>query len=170
MRIAAVLIFLGLAIALPLRCQASCTSEYKTAIDMGMRFLRDAQAYERRDEADLANADYENLGHQLELINGVDGAKACADAGLTLKYSMLTAYDVWQRYLNYSRDERLANERKQMAWVLWESVANFYQAGGYTYYPSDYIELKAAVKTAYSDSGLTYCSLEKDITKCPPPN
>jgi hypothetical protein len=158
-------ILAGVAICFAAPAIASCSSEVTPAISAGMHFLRDGQAYERRDEKELADADYENMGHQLELIS--DDMKSCTNPKLSLEYYLLSSYDLWHRYFHLAGTTDDLHLKQGMAKALRTMVSLFYLSGGYNAYPKDYIDLKGSVEAAYGDAKLKYCSPESESCCAP---
>ena len=64
---------------------------------MGLDFLREAPAYDDRKETDLANAEWENLGHQVQLIDS--DMPTCEDPRMNRDFAIIQSWDTFQRIL-----------------------------------------------------------------------
>jgi hypothetical protein len=144
---------------------AACTSEMRAHVNLGLDFLKEARAYDRRDETDLASAEWENMGHQVELL--YDDMLSCDnDKALRRDFYLLASWDSYRRFqadvINGLSDAVLHSG----AIALRSHVGAFYYFGGAEYYKAEYVTLKSIVKNVYKISGLTYCSPESDDRKC----
>lgn len=156
------------------QARAACSTDLRTHVLLGLDFLREAQAYDNRDEDELANAEWENLGHQVELIGGANSPEilGCDDAKLNRDFYLIASWDA-------ARQLRSAVEKNPNAWdpkvhdifaadarLLRELVSLFNHYGGSTYERGQYIGLKMLVQHYYEVAALPYCSPEQSESAC----
>lgn len=161
-----VLIFASLVFCLVARANAACSSDLKTHVALGMAFLREAKAYEARNETDLAAAEWENLGHQVEVIGGADSPESleCDDETLNRQYYLIASWDEFKQIMSGTQDK--AQVSPEDARLFRQLVSILYKFDGDRYYRADYLTLKLNVHAVYDLASIPYCSPEQKDDAC----
>lgn len=160
---AATYVIVGLSIfVLPLKALAACTPDMRYHVDLGLDFLKEAQAYDNRDERELAKAERENLGHQVEMVDSE--MISCDDAKLNRDFALIAAWDAFNQFTDHAADD--TETQRALAHLFRARVSTLYAYAGAKYYRRDYMAMKAVVKVVYDTVGLPYCSPEEDENRC----
>jgi TonB family protein len=163
---ATVLIFVSLVFCIAGRANAACSSDLKAHVALGMSFLREAKAYEARSENELAAAEWENLGHQVELIGGATSPEilSCDDETLNRQFYLIASWDEFKQIMAATQDN--PQVPPESARLLRQLVSILYTFGGATYYRGDYLTLKSYVREVDDLASIPYCSPEESDTRC----
>jgi hypothetical protein len=148
------------------QARAACSTDLRTHLSLGLSFLKDAQAYEARNEGELAAAEWENVGHQVEMIGGATSPEilSCDDPTLNREFYLIASWNEFKQILAATHDNPQVPPASARAFR--EFVAILYSFGGATYYRADYLTLKSDVREVDDLASIPYCSPEQSAKTC----
>lgn len=142
------------------QARASCSSE-QTHVSMGQDFLNEARAYDARNEDELAAAEWENLGHQVEMASSDN--MECNDTKVNRDYALLASWDSLHQATASAGNPALLRDYTK---AFRAHLAELYHFGGGSVYAADYAALKKVLQQMDGLAHIPYCSPDKGVLAC----